>query len=190
MQGRLNAFKQKETFLYLLAILSIGLVFLPIVTTFNDLLTRLVMRLDIYRFIQNVILPFEIKMVALVLRVFALSASASPEYLVIGGAQNPFLVEIAWNCIGWQSLVFFLLSVWIGLQGEYSVISKIKAFIIGFFGTFLVNIFRLAMMGILAVHLKQSTLLVIHDYSSVILMIGWLIFFWWFSYAFVLREQR
>lgn len=30
---------------------------------------------------------------------------------------------------------------------------------------------------------------VIHDYSSVLILILWLLGFWWFSYSFVLEEK-
>src|SRR3989344_5699152 len=106
---------QKKTFTHILLILVIVLTLMPFISTFNDLLTRLVMRLDFYRFIQNVIVPWEVRMVGVILWPFGFQPSVAGEYLAIG-REDPFLIEIAWNCIGWQSLLFFIITTFVGLQ--------------------------------------------------------------------------
>ena len=147
---------EKETFIWIFLILVLVLVFMPFVTTFNDILTRIVISLDAYRVIQNHIIPWEVRMVGVILYPFGFKPSIVGEYLAIG-RSDPFLIEIAWNCIGWQSLLFFLLTSWIGLQGDrYSNISKIKAWIIGFLGTFLVNLGRIALVSIIAYYFGQN----------------------------------
>ena len=97
---------------------------------------------------------------------------------------------IAWNCIGWQSLLFFLLTAWVGFQGEkFTFSSKIKAWLIGFLGTFLVNIIRITLVILLAYYFGQNIAIIFHDYGSTFAVIGWLFFFWWFAYRFVLEEK-
>lgn len=127
---------QKQTFLYVFLILVFVLMFMPFITTFNDILTRAVMQLDFYRFIQNFIVPWEVRMVGVILWPLGFQPSVVGEYLAIG-KQDPFLIEIAWNCIGWQSLLFFLLTSWVGLQGDkYTNLSKAKSLANRFFGNF------------------------------------------------------
>lgn len=187
----------KQTFITVFLVLVLVLVFMPFITTFNDVLTRIVMRLDFYRLIQNVIVPWEIRMVGVILLPFGFQPAIFGDYLAIGGdpstgsGQSPFLVEIAWNCIGWQSLLFFLLTAWVGLQGDrYTGVSKIKAWVIGFLGTFLVNIFRIAAVSVIAYYFGQNVAIIFHDYGSTLAVIAWLFVFWYFTYAFVLEERR
>lgn len=186
--------RQKDAFLAIFGIAAVVLVLLPFVTTFNDVLTRLVIRLDFYRVIQDAVVPWIVRMVGVILLPFGLNPSVYGEYLSVqggaGGAGQPFLVEIAWNCIGWQSLLFFVLTGWVALQGErYTRRSKLKAWLLGFFGTFLLNLLRIALVALVAQKVSQAGALVFHDYASTFMVLAWLFFFWWFSYAFVLEEK-
>ena len=182
---------QKQTFTTIFMVLALALVLMPFITTFNDLLTRLVMRLDFYRLIQNVIVPWEVRMVGVVLLPFGFKPAIFGEYLAIQRGETPFLVEIVWNCIGWQSLLFFVITAFVGLQGDqYTNFSKLKALIIGLLGTFLVNLFRIAAVALTAYYLGQDVAIIFHDYGSTLAVLGWLFFFWYFSYSFILEERR
>src|SRR3989344_2889643 len=120
----------KDTFLALFLILVLVLLFMPFLATFNDLLTRLVINLRGYAFIREVIVPFEVRMVAVVLSAMGFNVGVTREYVVLGNS-TPFLAEIVWNCICWQSLLFFIITAFIGLQGDrYTNSSKLKAFLI------------------------------------------------------------
>ena len=191
-----NFLFQKKIFTYILLILVFVLMFMPFMTTFNDVLTRAVMRLDAYKIIQDYVVPWEVRMVGVILYPFGFQPSIVGEYLALGGGpstgsgRSQFLIEIAWNCVGWQSLLFFLLTSWIGLQGDrYTNLSKIKAWIIGFLGTFLVNLGRIAVVAIIAYYFGQSVATIFHDYGSTLAVLGWLFVFWWFSYSFVLEAK-
>ena len=180
---------QKQTFLYIFLILVLVLMAMPFITTFNDVLTRIVMSLDAYRFIQNYIIPWKVRMVGVILYPFGFKPQIMGEYLAIG-EKNPFLIEIAWNCVGWQSLLFFLLTGWIGFQGDrYTNWSKVKAWIIGFLGTLLVNLLRIAVVALIAYYFGQNVAIYFHDYGSTLAVIGWLFVFWWFSYSFILETK-
>lgn len=191
---------EKNTFLYIFLILVLALMVLPFMTTFNDILTRLVMKLDAYRFIQDVVIPWEVRMVGVILYPFGFEPAVVGEYLAIGGGPSPdasgsgrsrFLIEIAWNCIGWQSLLFFILTGWVGFQGDrYTNWSKIKAWVIGFLGTFIVNLLRITVIVLLAYYFGQNVAIIFHDYGSTLAVIGWLFFFWWFSYSYVLEDRE
>lgn len=182
---------QKQTFIYIFLIMVVVLIFMPFITTFNDLLTRIVIGLDFYKVIQNVVVPWEVRMVGVILYPLGLNPGIVGDYLSIESGGTPFLVEITWNCIGWQSLLFFLLTAWVGLQGDkYTTGSRLKAWIIGFFGTFLVNIFRIAGVALIAYWLGQNVAIIFHDYGSTLAVLGWLLVFWWFVYAYVLEERQ
>lgn len=83
---------------------------LPFMTTFNGILTRIVMRFDFYRIIQDVIIPWEVRLVSVMLWPFGFQPQIVGDYLAIGGGPSiasarggqagQFLIEIAWNCIG------------------------------------------------------------------------------------------
>jgi len=58
------------------------------------------MRLDSYRFIQEVVVPWEVRMVGVMLYPFGFQPSVIGDYPALGN-KDPFLIEIAWNCVGW-----------------------------------------------------------------------------------------
>lgn len=181
---------QKQIFSRIFLILALVLMAMPFLTTFNDVLTRLVMSLDGYRVIQNYIVPWEIRMVGVLLYPFGFKPAVMGEYLAITSGKTPFLIEIIWNCVGWQSLLFFIITAFVGLQGDkYTNFSKIKALIIGFLGTFLVNLLRIAVVAVSAYFFGQNVAIIFHDYGSTLIVIGWLFVFWWFSYSFVLEAK-
>ena len=57
---------------------------MPFITTFNDILTRIVISLDTYRIIQDYVVPWEIRMVGVILYPFGFRPSIVGEYLSIG----------------------------------------------------------------------------------------------------------
>ncbi|MBI2021506.1 exosortase/archaeosortase family protein [Candidatus Daviesbacteria bacterium] len=192
MEKRLvKANNQKQTFLYIFLILVLMLVILPFMNTFNDLLTRMVIRLDYYKVIQNIVVPWEIRMVGVILYPLGFKPEVVGEYLAINSGKSPFLIELAWNCIGWQSLLFFIMTGWIGFQGEkYTNISKVKAWLIGLLGTFLINLIRIVVVVLIAYFFGQRVGIIFHDWGSTLAIVGWLFLFWWFSYSFVLEEKK
>ena len=180
----------KDTFVTLFLILVLVLIFMPFLATFNDLLTRLVINLRGYWFIREVIVPFEVRLTAVILAALGVEVAVTREYVVLSGSSQPFIAEIVWNCIGWQSILFFAITAFIGLQGDrYTNLSKLKAFLIGALGTFWVNILRIVLVIFVAYNFGQLTATVVHDYASLLAVIGWLFFFWWFSYSFVLVHK-
>lgn len=179
----------KDTFVTLFLILVLLLMFFPLIATFNDILTRVVINLRGYALIREYVVPFEVRMVALVLAGFGFDVSVTREYVVLGKTQ-PFLAEIVWNCIGWQSLLFFAITAFVGLQGDkYTNFSKFKALIIGALGTFWINILRIVVVVLAAYFWGQNTALIVHDYGSILAVIAWLFVFWWFVYGYVLEDR-
>ena len=187
--GQARFHPSRETFITIFLILVLILSLLPFMATFNDILTRIVINLKGYWFIRDIIVPFEVKMVGGILTLFGMQVTVTKEYVVLGNTQ-PFIAEIIWNCIGWQSLLFFILTSWVGLQGDkYTNASKVKTLIIGLLGTFLVNILRIVVVILVAYNVGNLTAAIVHEYGSLLVSIVWLFFFWWFVYSFVLEEK-
>jgi exosortase/archaeosortase family protein len=183
---------QKRTFKYILIGLVILLVTLPFVTTFNSILTNLVNRVGIYHVLQNSVVPVESRLVVAVVRLFGVPAYMGKAslgasfYVEKGGEYLPIRIE--WNCIGWQSLLLLLISFVVGFQSKFSGISKLKCVTVGLLGTFLINILRMVFIVIGTFYWTPIFVLLIHDYFAALVTVLWLLFFWWFSYKFILEE--
>lgn len=186
--------EQKNTFKLLLAVLAVMLVTLPFVTTFNSVLTGLIERVGLYRTIQEVIVPFESRLVVTIIRFLDIPAFLAPAgekasfYFIKG--QEAFPVQLQWNCLGWQSLLLLFLSFAVGLLGNFTRISKLECVLIGLLGTFLINIFRMVFITVGIYYVNTVFALLIHDYFAALTTIAWLFGFWWFSYSFVLEEKE
>lgn len=186
--------EEKKTFKFLLAVLAIMLLMLPFVTTFNSVLTEIINRFGLYRTIQNLIVPFESRLVIVIVRFFGVPAFLAPKgemasfYLRKGTVYQQ--VQLQWNCLGWQSLLLLGLSLVGGLQGNFTLLSKMECILIGLFGTFLVNIFRMVFVTAGLYFINTVFALLIHDYFAAFTTIAWLFFFWWFCYAFVLEKRN
>ena len=178
--------KQKRVFKIALAALAIMLVILPFVVSINDILTRLVESAGWYMWVQQKIIPWEIRLVGVMVKPLGIEFIARPE----GFTANGIYARLSWNCIGWQSLFLFLITLPIGFRGgEFTFFSKIEAFLIGILGTFLINLLRIVFTTILLVVSRPLFAMVFHDYLAAIMTIVFLVVFWWFSYAFVLEEK-
>lgn len=97
---------------------------------------------------------------------------------------------ISWNCLGWQSLVIFAISLLTGLSGNFTRLSKLESILIGILGTFLLNLARIVVLVLGIVYANQFFAFVLHDYLMILAAILWLFLFWWFSYAFVLEKKE
>lgn len=58
------------------------------------------------------------------------------------------------------------------------------------FGTFWINLLRIALTVLLAAFAMPVFRIVLHDYLAAIVTITWLFGFWHFSYSFVLEERN
>lgn len=186
--------EQKKTFKILLAALAVILVTLPFVTTFNAGLTILINKIGLYKAIQEVVVPFESRLVVTLINslgipvLLALWGDRASFYLLKGSQYFP--VQLQWNCLGRQSLLLLFLSFIPGLSGNFTRLSKTECILIGILGTSSVNILRIVFITAGIYYVNTIFALLIHDYFAVLTTIVWLFFFWWFSYAFVLEEKR
>src|SRR3989442_14201432 len=96
-------------FAMLLAVTAVLLVVLPFVSTFDDLLTVIGMRLGIAAPLQWIV-PAEVRVTVVVLGLFGMHAAAAGDQLVVwnlsGAGPKMFLFL---ECVWWQSLFLLCL---------------------------------------------------------------------------------
>jgi len=160
---------------------------LPLVTTTNEFLTRIVEITGLDVLLTDYIVPIEARLIAglLALVGIPIQVSSTTIYLDKGGFFLP--VFISWNCVGWQSFLLFAVTLATGFQGAFSRRSKIDAIVLGFLGIFLVNLLRIASVAVVAYYFGTSPALIYHDYGGTIIILLFLFGFWWFSHGWLLE---
>ena len=178
--------KEKRTFAIIFALFAVLLAILPFLVSFNEVLTHLVEKFQLYMWVQNKIVPMEVKMVGVLVSPLGIDYVAYRNGMSVNGTY----AQLTWNCLGWQSLLLLIITLVVGLRGNYTLSSKIEAVLIGFLGTFLINLFRLTIIIILLAFFRPLFAILYHDYFAAVVTVAWLFGFWWFSYSFVLEEKR
>jgi len=178
--------KEKKTFAIIFALLAILLAVLPFLVSFNEVLTKIVESFKLYMWVQEKIVPLEVKMVGILVSPFPIKFIAHQNGMTVNGIY----AQVTWNCLGWQSLLLFIITLIFGLRGNYTLASKIEAVLIGLLGTFFVNLGRLVLIVLFLAYSRPLFAVVYHDYLAAVVTILWLLAFWWFSYSFVLEERQ
>ena len=180
----------RPTYQLILILASVILLVMPFITTFNELLTSVVMRLGLDAVLQGWVVPTQVRMIAVILRLFGIYATVSQTslYLLKGAMTLP--IYISWNCVGWQSFILFAITLITGLQGPYTRRSKMETVILGFLGTFLVNLWRISVVCVVAYYLGQLPAVIFHDYGGTILILLWLFAFWYLAHTCLLETQE
>jgi exosortase/archaeosortase family protein len=172
--------------LTLLALLCGLLMLLPLVTTFDDLLTTWAMQLGANSPLQTIV-PVEARMVVGLLGLAGIHAAASGSHLVVwDGTGVMHTLFISWNCIGWQSLVLLGVSFLSGLRGRHPLEARLQVIVIGVAGTMLLNLLRVAAVAAIAATAGVTPAVLFHDYGGTILVIAFLFGFWIFVQRWVL----
>ena len=135
-------------------------------------------------------MPYELKIMSTLINIFGVSAKSGNAYIMYLKNGRPEVIFLAWNCIGWQSFLFLIVTLFSGLAGNFTKVSKLEVLLIGVLGTYLINIFRLVLVVLMYYFTGQGIGLVFHNYFSNLLSILWLFVFWWLAYTYVLREKR
>ncbi len=186
--------REKITFKILFVCLAIILMLLPLVAALNSTLTNFFANLGWYQVINQYIVPWEARLVAVAIRPLGISSVVTPDsqrsaFYMMTRQGTPMSVNLAWNCLGWQSMLLLVISIIFGLRGNFTKLSRLECLLLGFFGTLLVNVLRMAIVAAGIYYINQVFALVVHDYLVALMTIIWLIFFWWFSFSFVLEEK-
>src|SRR3989344_5287032 len=169
----------KNLFIYLFILLTVSVLVLPLVTTFDHFLTRMANNIGGLQLIQNYIVPHEAKIIAVILKPLGFSVTPMPNGIYV----NDVLVTIWWSCIGWQSLILVILSFWFGIKGNFTRSSKIETAILTLLGFFFLTVFRLSTVAIVGGLWGTLPALIYHDYfAATLLTFVYLFAFWWFSY--------
>ena len=175
--------------LTLVALTCALLMVLPLVTTFNDLLTVWAMGLGANSPLQAIV-PAESRMVVSLLGLAGVDAAASGSHLVVwDGSGSMHTLFISWNCIGWQSLILFAVSLLSGLRGRHSVESRVQVVVIGVAGTMLLNLVRVALVALIAATVGVAPAVFFHDYGGTILFVAFLFVFWAFAQRWILAPS-
>jgi exosortase/archaeosortase family protein len=154
------------------------LMLLPLVTTFDDLLTSWALQLGANNPLQSIV-PVEARMVVSLLGLVGVRAAAAGSDIVVwDGVGSMHTLFISWNCIGWQSLILLGMTFFSGLRSRQQVGSRLQVIVIGVCGTMLLNLARVAAVAALEAKWGHLPALIFHDYGGTILVIGWLFVFW------------
>ena len=181
--------RSTPVFAMLLAVTAVLLVVLPFVSTFDDLLTVIGMRLGIAAPLQWIV-PAEVRVAVVVLGLFGMHAGAAGNQLVVWNANGaPQTLFISWNCVGWQSLILLGLSLMVGLRGPMTLATRVQVIALGVLGTILVNIVRITVVCALAALAGYVPAILFHDYGGTLLLVTWLFTFWVIAYRWLVPDQ-
>ncbi len=96
---------QKATFKKLFAGVAILLAILPFIVTFSAVLTEVFNKVGAYVWLQDKIVPFEARLVAVLLRGVNIRGVVTPgasfAMLLERPGQSALPVALEWNCLGW-----------------------------------------------------------------------------------------
>lgn len=175
------------------AVLVVFLMLFPFINTFNQFLVKFIEPVLFLGLNEKIIIPYEARLVKVFLGFLdiptAYSTADSGIISLIGKTGGLDPVAIAWNCLGWQSLVLILASLAVGIRGRFTISSKIQALVMGLLVTFWINIFRLTAIFYLLYHYNRTVAMLFHDWGAMVVTIVWLAVFWWFAFRFVLETK-
>jgi len=199
--NELNEQAAAPTYHTLLILASVALMVMPFLTTVTelmnanelapvkDVLTSAGTKLNLGPILDGWVVPMIVRMVAVLVRPLGLQTVISQSSLYITGWDKFALVYISWNCIGWQSLVLFLVTLITGLRGPFTWSSKIHCLLLGGLGTFLMNLVRIVLVSLVALLFGRLPAVLFHDYAGTLLTILWLLTFWLCAYAMILERK-
>jgi len=172
----------------LLALTAVLLVVMPFVSTFDDLLTQIGMRVGIAAPLQAIV-PAEVRVTVVMLGLLGIHAGAAGNQLVVWNSSGaPQTLFISWNCVGWQSLILLGLSLMVGLRGQMTLSTRIEVILLGVAGTILVNVARITVVCLLAAAAGYTPAVLFHDYGGTLLVVAWLFTFWLIAYRWFVPD--
>jgi len=173
----------------LIAAASIALLILPFFSTFGELLTKAAMAAGFDAWLGQWIAPLEGRLVHGALALIGIQSAYDGSLLYVGTGAGSLALYISWNCVGWQTVLFLLVSMATGLQGEYTVRSRVETVALGVLGIAMLNVLRITVVAVVAYLFGQLPAVIVHDYGSVIATVAFLMAFWGFAYNVVLERK-
>ena len=172
--------RERRSIAILLISASLILVTLPFYITFNEFLTSTVKSIGLWWIIDTYISPIIASMTSSLLQSMGVKAFVSGSIIYLANPSGGVALHIAWNCIGWQSLVIFSAISYLALRDSgMPRLEKIVTIILGLEGTILVNIVRIALVGLIAVFFGKIQAIIFHDYFGTLMSFSWLLGFWY-----------
>jgi len=179
-----------KTYQLLLVVAATVFMFLPLTVSFSDSMDSMIANTPVYALLQSLVAPLEARMLAVVLEyVFQIHAAVSGSSLIVT-SQPSLKVYVSWICVGWQSLTLYAITALVGLNGPYTIKSRLLALFAGLEGTFLINVLRETSVILVNMYLGALAAILYHDYGGTVITITWLALFWYLAYAAVLRHKR
>ena len=172
----------------LIAAASVALLILPFFSTFGELLTKAAMAAGFDAWLGQWIAPAEGQLVHGALALIGIPSAYDGSLLYIGTGAGSLALYISWNCVGWQTVLFLLVSMATGLQGEYTLRSRLETVALGILGIAMLNIVRITVVAVVAYVFGQQPAVIVHDYGRVIATVAFLMAFWAFAYNVVLER--
>ena len=166
----------------LLVVAVISLIFMPFLTSFNEIITMIFEKSNIFRIIQNLVSTFTVKVLTVILNTLGIPAVVYGSNLYLTQDWMPVQLNIGWNFIGWQSFIILLITLLTGLKGPYTLRSKVITVILAIKGTLLVIITKTLIPILLAYHLGYVPSIIFHNYLGTLLTLLWFAVLW--NYAF------
>lgn len=160
---------------------------LPLFLTLDNMFAKVAEETFFFKIIENVLVPYEEVLVGTLLKLAGVPIFEGTVEVIKNGQS--LKTYISWNCIGWQSFVILGISLWGGFSKKFTRFSKIEVLLIGFLGTFVFNVIRIALILAILYYFGGFATDLTHKYGAVLLSMFWLVFFWWFSYKYVLEER-
>lgn len=185
--------EQKKTFRTVLAGFVVVVMVLPLIAAINSLLTQWLNQSEWWKPIQDVIVSWQARMVAVTLTPFGIVSKItsgsvySSFYMIKDGVAIP--VYLSWNCLGWQSVLLLVVSLMAGLKGNFTQTSRIKCILFGLAGTLVINVARMTLIALGIYYVNSLAAQIVHDYLAAFITVVWLIAFWWFSYSYILTNK-
>lgn len=178
-----------ETHQLLIAVAAMVLMLLPFLTTVTDMVDSFVMQFQWYALLQNLVAPIESRLIAALLQYgFGINTAVSGSTLIVMG-QPSLKVYISWICIGWQSAALLAITLFAGLRGPYTLQSKTLCLLAAVEGTFIVNLLRITSVVLVDLYVGQLSAQIYHDYGGTAIVITWLVLFWYFAFAYILKRK-
>lgn len=188
-----NKTLQKDIYKNIFIWFSMVMICLPTFAALNSVMTKWLDNSGWYKPIQKYIVPWQARMVSKVLMLVSIDSKVTSGesryafFMIRDGAGIP--VDLSWNCLGWQSILLLIVSLFAGLRGNFTLISRIKIILFGILGTILANVFRMCLVATLIYYVSSFAALVVHDYFAAFITLSWLIIFWTFSYKYILISK-
>lgn len=173
----------------LAAVGSIALLIMPIFSTFGELLTNLAIASGVDAAMGQWVAPAEGRLVHGLLAMLGYASAANGSVLSITDGVRDVSLYISWNCVGWQTLIFLGLTLPSGLHGDHTRRSKLEAAALGIFGIAILNVLRIAIVGLVALHFGQMPAAIVHDYGSIVATVLFLMIFWSVAYNLILEPR-